>query len=79
MTSNTAIVVFAALYDFTSGAIVSLATACLAQVPKDPKNLGNYTGMGMFIGSSGALIGPPISGVLVARYGGFKESRCSAV
>ena len=69
------IVIFAALYGFTSGAVVPLATACLVQFPKDLEDIGFSMGMRMLIVSSGALIAPPINGTLVARYVRFKKSR----
>ena len=72
-TSNGPIIAFAALYGFFSGAIVSLMTACFAQIPKDPRNIGTYMGMGMLVVSTGALIGPPVSGALVNTYHGFKQ------
>ncbi|KAI9749402.1 MAG: alpha-1,2-mannosyltransferase (Kre5) [Chaenotheca gracillima] len=71
--SNASIIVFAALYGLCSVAIVSSMSVCLARVPKDPKDIGTYLGMGMFVLSFGALVGPPINGALVARYGGFDE------
>lgn len=73
MISNTTTIVFAALHGFTSGAIHFLAIACLAQVPKDPKDTGTYMGMGMLIVSFGALTGLPINGAFVTHYGEFKS------
>ena len=69
-TSTPGIIVFAAVYGFVSGAIVSMQSACFAQVPKDPRNIGTYLGMGMFCVSFGALIGTPISGALVTSQHG---------
>ena len=66
-----AIVIFAVIYGFTSGAVVSMLSACFAQIPNDSRDIGTYIGMGMFCVAFGALIGTPISGVLVARSGGF--------
>jgi MFS family permease len=71
--SNAAIIVFAALYGFTSGAIVSGMTVVLSQVPKAPRDIGTYLGMGMGVVSIAALIGPPIDGVFVSHYHGFSE------
>lgn len=52
----------------------SEATACLAQVLKDPKDIGTYMGMGMLNVSFGALIGPPINGGLFAHYRGLART-----
>ncbi|KAG4219191.1 hypothetical protein PC116_g32329 [Phytophthora cactorum] len=35
--------------------------------------MGSYMGMGMSLSSIAALIGPPINGVLVDKYGGYLE------
>ena len=72
-TSNAPIIAFSALYGFFSGAIVSLMTVCIAQIPKSPKDIGTYMGQGMLIVAIGALIGPPVSGALVNRYHEFKQ------
>ncbi|OGM42350.1 hypothetical protein ABOM_007909 [Aspergillus bombycis] len=69
-----AIIVFSTIYGFTSGAVVSMLSACFAQIPKDPGDIGTYIGMGMFCVAFGALIGTPISGVLVSRSGGFETA-----
>lgn len=71
--SNASIIAFSALYGFASGAIVSMFSACLAQVPKDPRNIGTYMGMGMTVISIAALIGPPINGALFNRYHDYKQ------
>jgi MFS family permease len=69
VTTNAGVIVFAAVYGFCSGAIVSMISVCLTLVPKDPKNIGTYLGMGLAGSASAALIGPPISGVILAKYG----------
>jgi MFS family permease len=71
--SNASIIVFAGLYGFCSGAIVSGMSVVLAQVPKDPKEIGTYMGMGMATVSMGALIGPPIDGAFLTHYKGFNQ------
>jgi len=65
--------VFSGLYGFFSGAIVSGMSVTLAQVPKDPKEIGTYMGMGMATVSIAALIGPPIEGAFVSHYHGFNQ------
>jgi MFS family permease len=74
MTTNATMILFAVLYGFFSGAIVSLMSAALAQVPKDARNIGTYMGMGMALVSIATLIGPPINGALVTRFGEFEQS-----
>lgn len=71
--SNASIIVFSALYGFCSGAIVSGMTVCLTQIPKDPRNIGTYMGMGMAVTSIAALISPPIDGAIIKQYGGYNE------
>ena len=73
ITSNAGIIVFSALYGFFSGGVISLTSVCIAFVPKDARNIGTYLGQGMAVISVAALIGPPISGALVTRYGGFTQ------
>ena len=74
ITANATIVVFAALYGFCSGAVVSLTTVCLATIPKDPRNIGTYMGMGMFVVSFAALAGPPSNGALVSNYNSYDQT-----
>jgi MFS family permease len=74
ITTNASIIAFSAFYGFSSGAIVSLMTASLAHVPKDPRNIGTYMGMGMATVSFAALSGPPINGALVTHYGSFDQA-----
>lgn len=71
MTTNSTIIVFSALYGFSSGAIVSLISVCLAQIPKNPGDIGTYMGQGMAVVAIGALIGPPSNGALLSRYHSF--------
>lgn len=72
--SNAGIIVFSAFYGFCSGAIVSLQSFALASVPKNPRDIGTYLGMGMSIMALAALAGPPSNGALVTKYHGFKQS-----
>jgi MFS family permease len=69
VTTNPGVIVFAAVYGFCSGAIVSMTSVCLTLVPKDPKDIGTYLGMGLAASAIAALIGPPISGAILSRYG----------
>lgn len=71
---NAGIIVFAAIYGFFSGSIVSLQTTCIATVPRNPQDIGTYLGMGMFISSFATLAGPPLNGLLVSNYGTFDQA-----
>lgn len=65
-TGNAAMVVFAALYGFGSGAFVSLLPAMIARI-SDMKEIGTRTGVEMAIMSVAALVSNPIGGALI-RY-----------
>lgn len=69
MTSNATIIVFAALYGFCSGAIVSMMSVCMMTIPKSPDEMGTYMGMGFAAASVATLIGPPISGAILSAQG----------
>lgn len=71
--STAALVVYAAVFGFTSGTIISGVSAAFTLVVKDPRDNGTYMGMGLAVSSLAALIGPPVNGALVDRYGGFFE------
>lgn len=71
--TNTGLIVYAVVFGFTSGTIISGGAAALSKVPRDPRDLGTYTGMGMAVGSLAALLGPPVNGVLIDKYGGFLQ------
>jgi MFS family permease len=63
---NAAMIVFAALYGFGSGAFVSLLPAMIAQI-SDMKEIGTRTGVELAIMSVAALVSNPIGGALI-RY-----------
>ncbi|KAJ4251885.1 hypothetical protein NW762_011182 [Fusarium torreyae] len=69
--STAGLVVYAIAFGFTSGTIISGVSAAFTLVTKDPRNNGTYMGMGLAVSSFAALIGPPVNGALVDRYGGF--------
>ncbi|KAH6886287.1 major facilitator superfamily domain-containing protein [Thelonectria olida] len=71
--SNAGLIVYSVVFGFTSGTIISGSAAAFAKIPRDPRDMGTYTGMGMAVGSLAALIGPPINGVLIDKYGGFLQ------
>jgi MFS family permease len=69
--SNAAIIVFAALFGFTSGSIVSITPALVAQI-SDVRQIGVRTGTIFTIVSIAVLVSNPIAGALVvADNGGF--------
>jgi MFS family permease len=81
--SNAAIVVFAALFGFTSGSIVTITPALVAQI-SDVRQIGVRTGTIFTIASIAVLISNPIAGALVvADNGGFLKlqifARCVMV
>ena len=68
------LVLYSVVFGFSWGTIVSGSSAAFAVCPKDPRDIGTYMGMGLAVSSFGALIGPPVNGMLVNRYGGFSEA-----
>lgn len=70
-TSNAALIVYSIMFGFWSGTIISGSSAALTVCTKDPRDVGTYMGMGLFIAAFGGLIGPPINGALLDKYGGF--------
>ncbi|OTA90631.1 hypothetical protein M434DRAFT_397885 [Hypoxylon sp. CO27-5] len=71
--TTAALVVYSLAIGFSSGMIISGGSAAFTECPKDPRDLGTYIGMGMGLSSFAALIGPPVNGVLVSKYGGFSQ------
>ena len=67
--ANASVLVFAALYGFSSGAFVSMAPALVAQI-SDIREIGVRNGTLFAIVSVGALCGNPIGGALVSQEGG---------
>lgn len=72
-TSDAAIVTFAALYGFSSGAFVSLIPALLAEI-SDMRELGLRAGLEFAVLSVPALVSNPIGGALIDHdSGGFQS------
>jgi MFS family permease len=69
--TTAALAVYSVAFGFFSGTIISGASAAFCLCLKDPRDIGTYMGMGMAVSSLAALIGPPVNGALVDRYGGF--------
>ncbi|KAJ5202496.1 hypothetical protein N7449_004575 [Penicillium cf. viridicatum] len=72
--SNAAIIVFAALYGFFSGAIISLMSPCIAHLSPTPSHIGTYLGMGMAVISLAGLTGTPITGALIDHYKSYTQA-----
>jgi MFS family permease len=71
--TNAGLIVYAIVFGFTSGTIISGGAGALSTVPKDARSIGTYMGMGMAIAGVGGLVGPPVNGAIVDAYGGFYE------
>lgn len=71
--STAGLLVYSVFFGFASGTIFSGAAAAFSLCPKDLRDLGTYTGMGIAAASVAVLVGPPINGLLVDRYGGFLQ------
>lgn len=67
--STAAIVVFTAIFGFSSGGFVSLMTPLIAQI-SDIRQIGTRTGTAMAVMSIGGLTGSPIAGAIVQAQGG---------
>lgn len=68
------IIVYGVAFGFCSGAIISGSTVAITMCPKDPKETGTYMGQGIALAALATLVGPPVTGALVDRYGGFLEA-----
>ncbi|KAJ3769557.1 major facilitator superfamily domain-containing protein [Lentinula raphanica] len=68
------ILVVGALYGFTSGNVLSLQGACVPPLLDDPRKIGIGIGQMLSVSAFGALLGPPISGWLIA-FNGFKSAQ----
>ena len=67
--STAPVVVFAALYGFSSGAFVGMIPACIAQI-SDIRQIGVRTGTLFACVSIAALCGNPVGGALLSGNGG---------
>ncbi|KAF2129409.1 MFS general substrate transporter [Dothidotthia symphoricarpi CBS 119687] len=73
-TTNASIIVYAVFFGFCSGTIVSSASAAISLCTNDPRDIGTYIGMGMGLSAFAVLVGPPINGALIDKYGGFLQA-----
>jgi predicted MFS family arabinose efflux permease len=67
--SSAGLLVWVAFFGFTSGAIISLYPASVAQVTPNPQQIGTYLGQTSFVVSIAGLTGTPIAGALIRNYG----------
>lgn len=72
-TSDASIIVFAILYGFFSGGVVSLMSPCIAQASPSPDQIGTHLGMSMAVIGIAGLTGTPICGALLDKYGGYTQ------
>ncbi|KAI1772023.1 major facilitator superfamily domain-containing protein [Hypoxylon cercidicola] len=66
---SAAIVVYGAIFGFTSGGYVSIGAPCIAQI-SDIREIGTRTGTAYLLQALGGLLGSPIAGALVSKMGG---------
>ncbi|KAF2846879.1 MFS general substrate transporter, partial [Plenodomus tracheiphilus IPT5] len=66
-TTNAGIIGYVVVFGFTSGTIMSTASAAISFCTADTRNIRTYMGMGMAVAAIAALIGPPINGTLIHR------------
>jgi MFS family permease len=71
--STGALIAYSVIFGLASGTLISGVSAAYTGVPKDPREMGTYLGMGLALSALATLIGPPINGKLVEQYGGFFE------
>jgi predicted MFS family arabinose efflux permease len=62
-------IVFCIFYGFFSGTFVSIIGPAIASLCLDPSLIGTHMGMSLAFAALGLLIGNPIAGVLLDKYG----------
>ncbi|KAK0738160.1 major facilitator superfamily domain-containing protein [Schizothecium vesticola] len=72
-TTTAGLIGYSVAFGFASGTIISGATTAFSICTDDMRNMGTYMGMGLAVGSLAALIGPPVNGAMLEKYGGFLE------
>ena len=68
--SPASIIVYDVLYGITSGTVVAITPAVVAEITSDPKEVGTRIGMSYFVGGLGMLVGPPVAGRLLDMHDG---------
>ncbi len=74
ITSSASIIVFAVLYGFSSGGIISLMSPCIAQITPHVNQFGTYLGMAMAIFGIAGLVGTPICGALIQLHDSYTSA-----
>ncbi|KAL2827942.1 putative MFS monocarboxylate transporter [Aspergillus cavernicola] len=69
VTTSAGVLVWVTFFGFTSGAIISLYPASVAQVTPTPQEIGTYMGQASSVVSLAGLTGAPIAGALIRNYG----------
>ncbi|KAL3472527.1 putative MFS monocarboxylate transporter [Aspergillus californicus] len=69
VSTSAGLLVWVTFFGFTSGAIISLYPASVAQVTPTPQEIGTYMGQASSIVSIAGLTGTPIAGALIRMYG----------
>lgn len=72
--STAGLIVYSIAIGFTSGTIISGGAAAITVCFDDARESGAYLGMALATSSVAGLIGPPISGAFLHRYGDFFEA-----
>lgn len=73
-TTNAGLIVYAVVFGFASGTIISGASVVFSLCCNDERDIGTYAGVGMAVAGIGGLVGPPLDGVFRDHYGGFFEA-----
>ncbi|KAJ9142962.1 Riboflavin transporter MCH5 [Pleurostoma richardsiae] len=71
--STAGVILYALAFGFSSGAIISGGSVAMTLCPSDPSHIGTYMGQGMALAATATLLGPPVTGVMLDKYGGFLE------
>lgn len=71
--TNAALIVFAAIFGFCSGTIITGMAIAFMSITEDPVEIPTVMGQAMAISSIAALVGPPINGALVTHYQSFDQ------
>jgi len=72
--SNPALIIFSVFYGVFSGAVIGTMISTLMQVAPHPSQMGTYLGMASGIFGTAALTGTPITGAMIAHFGGFEQA-----
>ena len=70
--TSAALIVYSIFVGLWSAVISSIGTTAITLCTKDPRH-GAYLGQGLAFGAIATLIGPPVSGRLIAVYGGVSQ------